>query len=58
MNDSDFVQLDSDRQEGGRLFKVFARRKLAFFAPLYLMLAVVAFAVTLVTPKYLSLIHI
>ncbi len=54
MNESEFVQLDSDRQEGGRLFKVFARRKLAFFLPLYAMLAAVAVAVTLVTPKYES----
>ena len=54
MNDSEFVQLDGDRQEGGRLLKVLGRRKLAFFLPLYLMLALVALGITLVTPKYES----
>ncbi|MEM9603911.1 MAG: hypothetical protein AAGA11_13680 [Pseudomonadota bacterium] len=54
MNDSEFVQLDGERQEGGRLFKVLGRRKIAFFLPLYAALALVALAITLVTPKYES----
>lgn len=54
MNDSDFVQLDDQGHEGGRLFKVLGRRKLVFFLAFYTALALVAVAITLVTPKYQS----
>ena len=54
MSDLDYLDSVDDKREGARVFKILGRRKLAFFLPFYGLLALVAIAVTVVTPKYLS----
>lgn len=52
MSDLDYLDTVDDKREGARVFKILGRRKLAFFLPFYGLLALVALAVTVVTPKY------
>mgnify|MGYP000188242850 CR=1 FL=1 len=54
MSELDYLDTVDDRREGARVFKILGRRKLAFFLPFYGLLALVALAVTVVTPKYQS----
>ncbi len=54
MSDLDYLDSMDDKREGARVFKILGRRKLAFFLPFYGLLALVAIAITLATPKYQS----
>lgn len=54
MSDLDYLDSVEDKRESARVFKILGRRKLAFFVPFYGLLALVAIAITVVTPKYQS----
>lgn len=52
MSDLDYLNVVDEKREGARIFKIFGRRKLAFFLPFYGLLTLVAIFITTVAPKY------